>query len=271
MKEDNFYIGWQDDAPAKFKSKARYFFLTGLLITAVFIVIYVPSQQQMEASIFEYGTLTELEGQLVTYPVIGLKTTIGGENKTVPLVGFGKKGANAVIYHLVNRLDGDLSNYRVKLSGTIIRNNGKVWMELTEENESIISFSEISLKDRVAFEVNDLGSQEIYGEIVDPKCFFGVMKPGYGKIHRSCAIRCISGGIPPLLAIKKGNEYVDYYFLTNNNGTPLNQSILEHIGKKVRVIGQVEQVNDWKNIKLDENRIDAMISMNVDIKIAGCQ
>ena len=28
-------------------------------------------------------------------------------------------------------------------------------------------------------------------------CFLGVMKPGRSKPHRACAVRCISGGIPP--------------------------------------------------------------------------
>lgn len=42
-------------------------------------------------------------------------------------------------------------------------------------------------------------------EIIDPKCYFGVI-PGKGKIHRSCAIRCISDGIPPVLATTDKNN-----------------------------------------------------------------
>ena len=42
---------------------------------------------------------------------------------------------------------------------------------------------------------------DVKGEIVDPKCFFGVMKPGEGKPHKDCAIRCILGGIPPVLKV----------------------------------------------------------------------
>lgn len=41
------------------------------------------------------------------------------------------------------------------------------------------------------------------------------MKPGEGKAHRACAIRCIAGGIPPVSTTieaiareKKVNEYV---------------------------------------------------------------
>ena len=45
--------------------------------------------------------------------------------------------------------------------------------------------------------VADLGTVTLTGEIVDTKCHFGVMKAGEGKVHRECAVRCISGGAPP--------------------------------------------------------------------------
>ena len=40
-----------------------------------------------------------------------------------------------------------------------------------------------------------LGAVTLTGEIVDSKCFLGVMNPGNLKPHKACAIRCISGGI----------------------------------------------------------------------------
>jgi len=30
-----------------------------------------------------------------------------------------------------------------------------------------------------------ISKMTLQGEIIDPKCYFGVMKPGKGKIHRS--------------------------------------------------------------------------------------
>src|SRR5207249_6317820 len=49
-----------------------------------------------------------------------------------------------------------------------------------------------------AMQGRDLGSLTLSGEIVDSKCYLGVMNPGNGKVHRDCASRCLSGGIPPL-------------------------------------------------------------------------
>ncbi|MEL6559982.1 MAG: hypothetical protein AAFQ94_17465 [Bacteroidota bacterium] len=267
--KDDFYIGWQDKAPKGFGRKGLFFFLGALLIAVLFTVIYVPSQQKFSNSIFEYGSLTELKGQLVDYPVIGLSTTVDGEKITVPLVGFGKKGADAVMEHLVDQLESPVAAYEVTLRGTLIKYNGKVWMELTEENESILSYSRNSAS--AGPEVVNLGQQKIVGEIVDPKCFFGVMKPGFGKIHRSCAVRCISGGIPPVLAVRQGNRYVDYYFLTNQNGNHPGRDILKFVGKSVTINGEVEQVNDWKNIRLGSDNIQNQIAMLPAMDIAVCK
>jgi hypothetical protein len=40
------------------------------------------------------------------------------------------------------------------------------------------------------------------GEIVDTKCYLGVMTPGEDKVHRGCAVRCISRGVPPAFLVR---------------------------------------------------------------------
>ena len=47
-----------------------------------------------------------------------------------------------------------------------------------------------------------LGMVNLKGELVDTKCYFGVMRPGEGKVHRGCAARCLSGGVPPGLLVR---------------------------------------------------------------------
>jgi hypothetical protein len=37
---------------------------------------------------------------------------------------------------------------------------------------------------------SDRGPVELTGEIVDSKCFLGVMVPGSGKTHKECASLC---------------------------------------------------------------------------------
>lgn len=42
---------------------------------------------------------------------------------------------------------------------------------------------------------------QITGELVDIKCFLDTRMPATGKLHRSCAIRSLSGGAPPAILI----------------------------------------------------------------------
>jgi len=43
------------------------------------------------------------------------------------------------------------------------------------------------------------------GELVDTKCWSGVMPPATGTVHRACAIRCLSSGVPPGLLVRDGS------------------------------------------------------------------
>ena len=78
-----------------------------------------------------------------------------------------------------------------------------------------------------------LGTIAIKGEIVDPKCFFGVMKPGEGKPHKDCAIRCILGGIPPVLKVTNEEGRQNYYLIVGANGEKMNEAVQDYVGAQV--------------------------------------
>ena len=90
-----------------------------------------------------------------------------------------------------------------------------------------------------------LGEVMLQGEITDPKCFLGVMKPGDGRPHRSCAIRCIAGGIPPLLYVNDRRGSRNGYLLTGPNGERINNQLLAYVGKGVQLRGRLEQMDNW--------------------------
>ena len=161
-----------------------------------------------------------------------------------------------------------LNGYTVVIRGTLIQYQNKTWMELTEGNESIISI-EKSIAN-YAQKIISVGHQSISGEIVDPKCFFGVMNPAYNKIHRSCAIRCISGGISPVLAVREDGFFTDYYFVIDEFGKPLNQDILQYVGFSVDLSGEIEQVDDWKLIKVSSKTMSLLVSVRLDNYVALC-
>lgn len=266
MKEEEFYIGWQEEAPEGFRKTGRYFFLTVVLLLLGFILFFSKAEIGFIDSYFQYGDLTELKGQLVTEPIPAILIEESGERKTIPLVGFGKFGAGPVLEGLKAQLGEDISQHEVVIRGTIFSYQDKKWMELTEGLESLVSHQ---VKGAVAREITQSGPISISGEIVDPKCFFGVMNPGTKAVHRSCARRCISGGIVPVLAIREEGRFVDYYLLEDDNSENFNQEILPYVGLPITISGEVTQYDDWKVLSIS-NKSLGNVEYGVDPTIAMC-
>ena len=96
-----------------------------------------------------------------------------------------------------------------------------------------------------------LGRGTFVGEIVDSKCHFGVMNPGTAKPHRACAIRCISGGIPPVLMVRHREGAIHYFFLVSSTGAPVNKLVLDLVAEPVEITGEVERHGDVLLLKAD--------------------
>ncbi len=78
------------------------------------------------------------------------------------------------------------------------------------------------------------------------------MKPSEGKVHRSCAIRCIAGGIQPVFK----TDMSDYYLLTGENFEPVNQKILGIVGDRVGLRGELVEFDDWKIFKVSTSELE---------------
>jgi hypothetical protein len=81
------------------------------------------------------------------------------------------------------------------------------------------------------------------------------MKPGRGKVHRSCAARCIAGGIPPAFVVAAPNGGVDLYLLTDTDGEPVGARILEWVGEPIELHGLAEQRGDQTLLRADLDRV----------------
>ena len=247
---NDFYIGWSG-ASKNSRKNTSIFFYSFLLLMLGLVALFTMNERPFSDSMFAYGDQTELEGYLLEEPVISLRIQNGEDFEILPLVGYGKMGPHVALEDLLGS-----GNYNVKLRGTLIAHKGKRFLELTDGKSSVLSYREST---EMSHDPKVLGAMEITGEIMDPKCFFGVMKPGYGKVHRSCAIRCISGQIPPVLAIKKGEEFEDFYFLTNMEGMISKEDLLSYVGKSITVNGVVSEIDSWKSINLESLEMIAEI------------
>ena len=77
------------------------------------------------------------------------------------------------------------------------------------------------------------------------------MKPGDGKVHRSCAIRCIAGGIPPVFR----TESAGYFILLDEQNRPVPPEIAKVVGDVIMLQGRVIQWNDWNILQVNSEVI----------------
>jgi hypothetical protein len=71
-------------------------------------------------------------------------------------------------------------------------------------------------------QVVSLGKSAFVGELVDTKCFLGVMRPATGKVHRGCAVRCLSDGAPPALLVRDEQSLGTAVLLAASNDKPFS-------------------------------------------------
>jgi hypothetical protein len=83
-----------------------------------------------------------------------------------------------------------------------------------------------------------------HGEIIDPKCYLGAMKPGGAKTHKGCAMLCISGGVPPMLVTRDAAGEETFILLTTADVAPANDLVLPFVGDRVAVTGRLERHGD---------------------------
>src|SRR5262249_13052771 len=80
---------------------------------------------------------------------------------------------------------------------------------------------------------------------------FGVMNPGLLTPHRGCAIRCISGGIPPVLLVRKKDGTPLYFLLVSRECKPVNKEVLDMVAEPVQVTGEVVRQGDLLILRAD--------------------
>jgi hypothetical protein len=220
--ESEFYAGYLPMPAGLKRTIRRVVIALGVLIVVVAAILIV-GQQPFAASTFEFQQYREFRGTLLTEPYPAL--TIPGREPPWLLVGPGKHGV------------GDLRHWsgrEVALKGErIYRTNGS-----TEGH--MIELAPGSLTARGEGNPvqgpENLGEVQLTGEIVDSKCYFGVMNPGAGKVHRDCAVRCISGGIPPAFLVCDSSGTLVTLLLAN-----WKQELLDHVAEPVTIRGHLSR------------------------------
>lgn len=242
MKED-FYIGYLPKMPKAVTKFVRFFVVSALIVAVVFAVLLVSGQKPFSKSFFEFGNVKEFSGTIQAEPIPFLLIEKEEKNnglplfERIPLVSEGKFG-----------FDGENFNYqKVKLKGSLIYRDDLKMIEVQTNSVEKISAENVPTE-----KAESLGVQTLQGEIVDSKCYLGVMNPGQSKPHKDCAVRCLSGGIPPLFVVKDGQGNVSELWLVAEKS-----QFLDYVAEPIEINGEVKRQDDKLFIYLNSlRRID---------------
>jgi hypothetical protein len=256
-EEEEFYVGYLPQAPQKTSMFVRNVIITIFALMIAGSIALALHQLQFSDGVFNYGSNKEYTGVYSNIPVpsiriINQKDSTGKLiNLSIPLVGYGKHGAESAIEAYEKQNNISLVRKEVTFKGDLLYGEGKILLSLNSL-APIIRLTET--KDRPG-EMIAMNDTVLMGEIIDPKCYFGVMKPGRGKVHRECAIRCISGGIPPVFRAHKKNGDYEYFLLLGKKGERINQQVLPYVADKVYLPGKLFKWEDWMVIACDMSAI----------------
>ncbi len=145
-----------------------------------------------------------------------------------------------------------LGGKAVELTGVMIHKEGRFLFSILDAESAIrvLPAETLSHIPEDFSPVISLGENSLKGEIIDPKCYIGAMKPGGGKTHKACATLCIKGGIPPMFVVRDRFLRETFYLLLTEDGEPILESIIPFIGDLVQAEGKIEKWGDMFVYKL---------------------
>jgi hypothetical protein len=238
-----FYIGYLPKSPKGIR-RFLHRVVPGLGLLAVVIAgLLLAGQGPFAASAFEFGTVRHFEGVIVARPYPTLRVARPGVANAADsvsemlLVAPGKHGADELVSHL----DGQ----HMKLDGQLIYRDGTTMIEIAPESIHADHGSSSAARGDYA----DLGPVSLTGEIVDSKCYLGVMNPGSGKVHRDCASRCLSGGIPPIFV--SAADGAQYLLVDRFNKAVPQDALREFIAESLTVRGELLRRGDTTLLAID--------------------
>jgi nitrite reductase/ring-hydroxylating ferredoxin subunit/DMSO/TMAO reductase YedYZ heme-binding membrane subunit len=228
-----FYVGYQPVAPAELGRFTRWAVVTVLLLAGATLGAFALAQRTFEPATFQYGRATTVEGTIraLPYPVLEVRDAERVERvSSYLLAAGGKHGAQAAAASTDGR--------RVRIAGFLASRDRLRLLEIAS-----VAPTGDSVEAAPPPAPTDLGTFDLEGEIVDSKCYAGVMNPGHGKMHRGCAARCLSGGLTPIFVTTGAAGNTLELVVVDEAMGPV-RGIDSIAGKKVRLTGRVWRQGD---------------------------
>lgn len=235
---DEFFIGWEPELPRRTAGFLFGVVLGVVALTGLSAGLLAFGQGSFARSSFEFGVPRDFTGRLehVPYPTLVVERPGGQESRWLVTV-FGKRGAEPE----TRALDG----HRVEVSGSLIHRGDHTMVEIDPATLRDLGEARAPALPPPGAEVT------LRGEIVDSKCWLGVMKPGNLKPHRACAAACIRGGVPPALVVRDRRGPARYLLLVAADGAPLADTLLPFVAEPVAVTGRLQDLGTLTALVVD--------------------
>lgn len=232
---DEFYIGYGAATPPSIATRVRRVVAAIATAAAIVAALAVTLHDRLAPARFDFGRPHPVEGTLRRAPYPELES----DGRRRLLVGAGKHGADAALAPIP---DGP-----VRMAATTIARGGVEMLEVVPG--TVATGPHAAGATGAGDRAGDPGREvTLTGEIVDSKCFLGVMNPGEGTVHRDCARMCLRGGIPPALLVRgvRGEEAL--VLLVGRDGGPIGVALAAMAGVLVDVRGRL--VRDERGLVL---------------------
>ena len=81
------------------------------------------------------------------------------------------------------------------------------------------------------------------------------MKPGQGKPHKDCAVRCIAGGMSPVFYVRNEKGEANYYLILDKDGNKMNEELKDFIADPISIRARAVRYDDWVILYTDASKI----------------
>lgn len=179
------------------------------------------------------GTLTR-----APYPMLRVEN---GVPRTYIVISDEKRGAEAMLAGIADGASVEIQGYLIERAAVGMIQLAATGHDVVKTDAPPVAEAEREIHGAVTLE----------GEIVDSKCWLGVMRPGDGHIHKACASLCIRGGIPPMFVSRTGEAPPVMLMTLRDGGRIPPEQILEFVADRVSLTGIVEKRGDIAVFKVD--------------------
>ncbi len=237
MNED-FYVGYVPKAPSAIARQVLRAVIVAFVAVVAIALALVIGQRAFPSTAFDYNQPKLFNGIVRIRPVPALELP---EGALALLVAPGKHGAA----YLIAGLDGQ----RVDLMGNRIQRGTDLALEIVPD--SIRPTSKFRTAPPAWI---DTGLVTLRGEIADSKCYLGAMNPGEGKVHRDCAARCISGGVPPVFVVADRDGRRKVLLVTSPDGLDPHR-LLPYVAEPMLLTGTLSRWGKATRFEIDPNTL----------------